>query len=280
MPWASMEEALQAFKRGEFVMVMDSDDREDECDLILPAETVTTAQMAFCIRHTTGIVCIAAEKERLEHFGLHPATGKNTDANATNFYVSTDFLPGTSTGVSAGDRAITCRALCDISNKAEDFSKPGHLFPLCARVGGVLERPGHTESTFDFCRLTGMIEVGILAELMHDDGTMYRRDDSLEFAHAHKIPIVTVQQIIEYRQKHGLKAPPEVFEGIVQNRGASASSGTPASSSSHKLTAKGTSAGQEAVAPTAREASAKSQQSPSGRVEPRCQHRTRHTSKL
>mmetsp|Transcript_8995 Transcript_8995/g.16442 ORF Transcript_8995/g.16442 Transcript_8995/m.16442 type:complete len:244 (-) Transcript_8995:180-911(-) len=211
MPWSSMQVALQAFRRGEFVMVMDSDDREDECDLILPAETVTAAQMAFAIRHTTGIVCIVGEKERLEHFGLHPATQRNTDANATNFYVSTDFLPATSTGVSAADRATTARALCDLKNRAEDFSKPGHLFPLCARPGGVLERPGHTESTYDFCRLANLTPVGILAELMHDDGTMYRRDDSLAFASAHNIPIVTVGQIIEYRQKHGTRAPASIF---------------------------------------------------------------------
>eukprot|EP00434_Breviolum_minutum_P029969 symbB.v1.2.026501.t2/scaffold2653.1/size73901/5 len=185
---------------------------QDECDLILPAESVTAAQMAFAIRHTTGIVCIVADKERLEHFGLHPATTKNTDANATNFYVSTDFLPGTSTGVSAADRATTARALCDLNHHSEDFSKPGHLFPLCARPGGVLDRPGHTESTFDFCRLAGMTPVGVLAELMHDDGTMYRRDDSLEFARAHSIPIVTVQQIIKYRQQNGLRAPASVFE--------------------------------------------------------------------
>jgi len=211
-----MEDALRAFKRGEFVMVMDSDDREDECDLILPAELVTASQMAFAIRHTTGIVCVAADKERLERFGLHPATGNNTDANATNFYVSTDFLPGTSTGVSAADRAATARAMCDLSHTPEAFSKPGHLFPLCAREGGVLERPGHTESTFDFCRLTGCTLVGILAELMHDDGTMYRRADSLEFAQKHSLPIVTVQQIIDYRRQHGLRAPPEVFDGLLQ----------------------------------------------------------------
>lgn len=207
-----MEEALRAFKKGDLVMVMDSDDREDECDLILAADHVTAQQMAFVIRHTTGIVCIATDKERLEHFGLHPATGRNTDVNNTNFYVSTDFLPGTSTGVSAADRAATARALCNLSNRVEDFSKPGHLFPLCARLGGVLERPGHTESTFDFCRLCDMTPVGILAEMMHDDGTMYRRTDSLAFAERYKIPIVTVQQIIDYRRQHGLKAPDAVFD--------------------------------------------------------------------
>lgn len=201
MAWATVEQAIATFKRGEFVMVMDSDDREDECDLIFSAEHVTAEKMAFAIRHTTGIVCAVADKARLEKFGLHPATSTNTDANGTNFYVSTDFLPGTSTGVSAADRAATARALCDTSLPAEAFSKPGHLFPLCARLGGVLERPGHTESTFDLCRLSGLKPVGLLAELMHDDGTMFRRNDSLEFGRKHNIPVITVPQLIEYRRR-------------------------------------------------------------------------------
>jgi len=198
-----MEEALAAFKNGQLVMVMDSADREDECDLILAAESCTAEQMAFVIRHTTGIVCVVADKDRLERFGLHPATGTNTDSNSTNFYVAADFLPGKTTGVWAADRATTARALCNLSHLAEAFSKPGHLFPLCTRPGGVLERPGHTESTYDFCRLAGTTPVGILAELMHDDGTMYRRDDSLEFARRHNIPLVTVEQIIECRLRSG-----------------------------------------------------------------------------
>mmetsp|Transcript_78621 Transcript_78621/g.230712 ORF Transcript_78621/g.230712 Transcript_78621/m.230712 type:complete len:248 (-) Transcript_78621:109-852(-) len=210
MTWASVEEAIATFKRGEFVMVMDSDDREDECDLVLAAEHVTAEQMAFAIRHTTGIVCAVGDQARLEHFGLHPATSVNTDANSTNFYVSTDYLPGTSTGVSAADRAATARALCDMALPAESFSKPGHLFPLCARPGGVLERPGHTESTYDLCRLSGVTSVGLLAEMMHDDGTMYRREDSVEFSRKHGIPMITVPQLIEYRQQHTLTSAPVV----------------------------------------------------------------------
>mmetsp|Transcript_27694 Transcript_27694/g.54363 ORF Transcript_27694/g.54363 Transcript_27694/m.54363 type:complete len:209 (-) Transcript_27694:65-691(-) len=201
MSFASMEDAIAAFRKGDFVMVMDSEDREDECDLVWSAAHVTPEQMAFAIRHTTGIVCVVADKERLEGFGLHPATTKNTDSNGTNFYVSTDYLPGTTTGVSAADRAATARALCDRSLPAEAFSKPGHLFPLCARPGGVLERPGHTESTFDLCSLSGLERVGLLAELMHEDGTMFRRNDALQFAEKYGIPLITVPQIIEMRQR-------------------------------------------------------------------------------
>lgn len=201
MSWSSMEEAIAAFRRGEFVMVMDSDDREDECDLCWAAETTTAEQMAFAIRHTTGIVCVAVDRPRLDHFGLHPATMNNTDSNATAFHVATDFLPGTTTGVSAADRAVTARALCDMSNKAEDFSKPGHLFPLCPRAGGVIERPGHTESTYDLCRLSGLNTVGLLAELMHEDGTMFRRSESLEFAKRHGFAIIHTGQLIEHRKR-------------------------------------------------------------------------------
>lgn len=195
----AVEDALEAFRKGEFVCVMDRDDREDECDLILAAEHATPQKMAFMIRHSTGIVCIAADRQRLEGFGLHPATTANTDKNATNFYVSTDFLPGTTTGVSAADRAATCRAFCDRANPASSFSKPGHIFPLCAREGGVIERGGHTEATFDLCRLSGVEHVGILAEMMHDDGTMYRSADSRRFAEQHGLLMITVDDLKAYR---------------------------------------------------------------------------------
>merc|ERR1719428_2501943 len=164
--------------------------------------------MSFAIRQTTGIICISADQGRLEHFGLHPATGNNTDSNSTNFYVATDFLPGTTTGVSAADRCATARAFCDMTNPPESFSKPGHLFPLCARAGGVLERPGHTESTYDLCRLAGCKEyVGILAEMMHEDGTMYRKADSLAFSKEHNLPMVTMYRkadSLAFSKEHNL----------------------------------------------------------------------------
>jgi 3,4-dihydroxy-2-butanone 4-phosphate synthase len=191
-------------------MVMDSDDREDECDLIIAAEHVTAPKMAWLIRETTGIICVVSDKARLEGFGLHPATDKNTDVNGTNFYVSTDFIPGTTTGVSAADRTATVHAFCDSSHPPEAFSKPGHMFPLCARPGGVLERPGHTESSYDLCRLAGVKPVGVIGELMHNDGTMFRRQDSLEFSAKHKIPIITVDALIAYRKANPL--PPSARE--------------------------------------------------------------------
>lgn len=145
---------------------------------------------------------------RGQRAGVHPATGLNTDKNATNFYVSTDYLPGTTTGVSAADRTSTVKAFCDPTNPPASFSKPGHMVPLCARKGGVLERPGHTESTYDLCKLSGCQQrVGVLAEMMHEDGTMYRKTDSLAFAKEHGFPMVTVEQLIAYRKANEAPEP-------------------------------------------------------------------------
>jgi 3,4-dihydroxy 2-butanone 4-phosphate synthase/GTP cyclohydrolase II len=151
----AVADAVKAFAEGKIVLVMDDFDRENECDMIALGETLTKQQMATMIKYTTGIICVVAEKERLEGFGLYPAAHHNTDPNGTNFYVATDYLVGTTTGVSAGDRVATVKAMCDKASRAEDFSKPGHMFPLCPRPGGVLERGGHTESAYDLCPWPG-----------------------------------------------------------------------------------------------------------------------------
>eukprot|EP00397_Hematodinium_sp_SG-2012_P021150 GEMP01021829.1.p1 GENE.GEMP01021829.1~~GEMP01021829.1.p1 ORF type:complete len:564 (+),score=106.28 GEMP01021829.1:64-1755(+) len=203
-----MEQALEAFRNGGFVMVMDSADRENECDLVIAAETCTNEKMAFLIRHSTGIVCVVSDQERLESMGLHPATGLNTDKNGTNFYVSTDYLVGTTTGVCASDRVATIKAMCNDKLNPEEFSKPGHMFPLSAKKRGVLEREGHTESAYDLCRLSGITRVASIGEMMHDDGTMYRYQDSIEFAKKHNIPLITVQDIIDARKAQEAAAKP------------------------------------------------------------------------
>lgn len=199
-----VERAVKAFRQGEFVMVMDRLDRENECDLILSGEACTPEKMAFMIHWSTGIVCVVTDKERLESVGLYPASlGRNSDKNGTNFYVSTDFLPTTSTGVSAADRCETVLAFCDDAKLVpEDFSKPGHMFPLCARPNGLRERDGHTESAYDLCRLAGLQTVSIIGELMHHDGTMMRMADSIEFAKKHSIPLITVPQLKAYAEQH------------------------------------------------------------------------------
>eukprot|EP00747_Dinoflagellata_sp_TGD_P165691 gnl/TRDRNA2_/TRDRNA2_187341_c0_seq1.p1 gnl/TRDRNA2_/TRDRNA2_187341_c0~~gnl/TRDRNA2_/TRDRNA2_187341_c0_seq1.p1 ORF type:complete len:378 (-),score=72.52 gnl/TRDRNA2_/TRDRNA2_187341_c0_seq1:70-1203(-) len=203
MAWAKIEDALAAFRRGESLIVVDSKDRKDECDLVFAADHATTQRMAFAIRHSSGIIYMAAEKDRLEHFGLHPATShKSTERFGSNSYVSTTYLPGSTTGLSAADRTATAKALCNRSNPAEAFTKPGHMFPVVASPGGVLERPGHTEAAYDLCRLSGRTPVACLTELTHDDGTMVRGADALQLGQKHSILVITVDQLIEYRQAH------------------------------------------------------------------------------
>lgn len=195
-----MLRALQVFRAGGFVMVMDSEERENECDLVIAAEGCTTEQMAFMIKHSTGIVCVVAEEQLLRRMELHPATGSNTDRNGTNFFVSTDYLVNTTTGVSAADRVATIKAMSEENIDPKNFSKPGHMFPLAPRLGGVLERQGHTESAYDLCKLAGIKRVSAIGELMHEDGNMYRLADSKEFAKKFDIPLITVGDIINARK--------------------------------------------------------------------------------
>ena len=185
-------------------MVMDRLDRENECDLVLAGSACTKDKMAFMIQFSTGIICVVCEQSRLEAAGLHPAVmGSNTDKNSTNFYVSTDYLPNTTTGVSAADRCETVLALCDDSKVIpQDFSKPGHMFPLCSKPNGLHERDGHTESAFDLCRLADVTRVSIIGEMMHSDGTMMRLDDCMRFSTTHNIPLITVPELKEYVLEH------------------------------------------------------------------------------
>jgi len=196
--------AVKEFGEGKIVMVMDDFDRENECDFIALGETMTKAQMAFMIKYTTGIVCVVAEKENLERVGLYPAARMNTDKNATAFYVATDYLPTTTTGVSAGDRVETIKALVDQTTKADDFSKPGHMFPLCPKPGGVLQRGGHTESAYDLCRLAGKARVSAIGELMREDGEMMRFEESVAFAKTHGISLISVEELREEVKARGI----------------------------------------------------------------------------
>ena len=195
--------AIDAFTRGEFVMVMDRLDRENECDFVLAGEACTPEKMAFMIHWSTGIICVVSDQERLEAAGLYPAAPRgNTDKNGTNFYVATDYLPTTTTGVSAADRCETVLAMCDNSKLIPShFSKPGHMFPLCAQPNGLRDRDGHTESAYDLCRLAGMTTVSIIGEMMHHDGEMMRLGASIQFAADHGIPLITVPQLKEYAER-------------------------------------------------------------------------------
>jgi 3,4-dihydroxy 2-butanone 4-phosphate synthase / GTP cyclohydrolase II len=195
----SIGDALTAIANGECVIVLDDHNRENEGDLVMAAQFATSEALAFIIRHTTGIVCVGLEAERVETLDLPPMVASNSDRHQTAFTVSVDFRRGTTTGVSAADRAKTVLALADESVMADDFMRPGHIFPLRARPAGVLERAGHTEAAVDLARLAGCFPAGVICEIMNDDGTMARLPELLTFARKHGLKIITIADLIRYR---------------------------------------------------------------------------------
>jgi 3,4-dihydroxy 2-butanone 4-phosphate synthase/GTP cyclohydrolase II len=194
-----VEEALAAIAAGEFVLVLDDEDRENEGDLILAAEKATPERIAFMVRHTSGLICTPMLGSRLDELGLPLMVLENTDSHETAFTVSVDAIEGTSTGISAADRATTIRALVDPDTHPNDLARPGHVFPLRYREGGVLVRPGHTEAAVDLVRLAGLYPAGTLCEVVNDDGTMARGESLLAFAEAHGIPTITIDDLVDYR---------------------------------------------------------------------------------
>lgn len=195
-----MERALAAIKRGEFVIVMDGEDRENEGDLIMAAELATPEAIAFMVNETSGLICVGIEASRCEELKLEQMVKHNTESHSTAFTHSIDYKIGTTTGISAADRAVTMRALTDKSAKPSDFARPGHVFPLRARDGGVLVRPGHTESAVDLAKLAGLYPAGVLCEIVNKDGTMARAPRCREFAKQHGLEFITIADIIEYRK--------------------------------------------------------------------------------
>jgi 3,4-dihydroxy 2-butanone 4-phosphate synthase/GTP cyclohydrolase II len=194
-----VEAALTALREGRLILVVDDEDRENEGDLIMAAEHATPEAMAFMIRHTSGLLCVALPQERAEELRLPLMVAEGSDPRGTAFTVSVDVREGTTTGVSSSDRAKTVRALVDPRTRPTDLTRPGHVFPLVAREGGVLRRAGHTESAVDLCRLAGLEPVGVLAEVMNDDGTMARRPDLRRMADKHDLPALSVADIVRYR---------------------------------------------------------------------------------
>src|SRR5688572_18724230 len=172
MPIARVEAALQALRRGEFVVVADDEERENEGDLIIAAESLTAEKLAFMLRHTSGVVCVAITRQRAAELALPLMVAENSEPHRTQFTVSVDCAHGTSTGISAADRSRTIRALGTRNVGPASFLRPGHVFPLRARCGGVLERAGHTEAAVDLARLAGFEAAGALCELMAEDGSM------------------------------------------------------------------------------------------------------------
>jgi 3,4-dihydroxy 2-butanone 4-phosphate synthase / GTP cyclohydrolase II len=198
----SVEEIVAELKAGRMVIIVDDEDRENEGDLIMAAERATSEAVAFMIRHTSGIICVPMEEEALARLDLPQMVQANNDSFRTAFTVSVDLRYGTTTGVSSSDRAATIRALADPKATAEQFARPGHIFPLRPRKGGVLVRAGHTEAAVDLCRLAGMKSAGVLCEIMNDDGSMARRPQLEAFAVRHNLKIGTIADLIRYRLRN------------------------------------------------------------------------------
>jgi 3,4-dihydroxy 2-butanone 4-phosphate synthase/GTP cyclohydrolase II len=197
-----IEDAIAAFGRGEMVVVVDDEDRENEGDLIMAAEYVTPESVAFFLAHTSGVICAPLTPERLDELELPLMVANNTESQRTAFTVTVDYRHGTTTGISASDRAKTIRAFIDPDAKPSDFARPGHILPLRYRAGGVLKRAGHTEATIDFCRLAGLPEAGFLCEIVSaDKTTMARLPELIEFAREHGLLIVSIADLVRHRRR-------------------------------------------------------------------------------
>ena len=196
-----IETAIQALKDGKMVVVSDDEDRENEGDLIMAASKATPESIAFMIHHTSGILCTPLTGELADRFELEPMVKHNTAPLSTPFTVSIDYLPNLTTGISAAERCATVRALADPKAKASDFVKPGHIFPLRAREGGVLFRSGHTEAAVDLMQLSGLPDVGVIAELVNQDGTVKTGEQVTEFAKEHDLPFLTIDDLIKYLER-------------------------------------------------------------------------------
>lgn len=201
MTISSIETAIEALSKGQLVIVADDESRENEGDLILIAEKATPQALAFMIRHTTGIICLSMTGQRLDELRLPQMVAESTDRKQTAFTVTVDARQGVTTGVSANDRTQTILTLIDPKTKPEDLCRPGHIFPLRYKEGGVLKRAGHTEAAVDLARMANCQPAGILAELINDDGTMMRMPDLERFAIEHNLPLITVADIIRYRRQ-------------------------------------------------------------------------------
>ncbi len=199
----TIEEALEDIAQGKMVIVVDDPDRENEGDLVMAAEKVTPEAINFMAKYGRGLICLTLTSQRCEELDLYPMAVRNTDPKGTYFCVSIDAHPkfGTTTGISAFDRAMTIRLAVSPDAKPSDFIRPGHVFPLKAKPGGVLERAGHTEASVDLARLAGLYPAGVICEIMKEDGTMARLPDLMEFAKRFDLKIITIADLIRYRLK-------------------------------------------------------------------------------
>ena len=203
MRLASIEQGLADLKAGKFLIVVDDENRENEGDLVMPAELVTAESVNFMITHARGQLCMPMMAERLDELDIPLLPSRNSDsALPTAFTMPVDYSIDTSTGISAEDRAATIRALIDPSSRPQDFIQPGHLFPLRYHEGGVLVRAGHTEAIIDLCRLAGLYPAGVVCEIMKEDGSMARLTDLVPMAEHFSLNILTIADLIDYRREH------------------------------------------------------------------------------
>ena len=203
MPLATVEEATEDLKQGKFLIVVDDEKRENEGDLVMPAEVATPDKVNFMIKYARGLLCMPVIGERLDELGMSlMVNSPNTSKHGTAFTISVDYKKGTTTGISAGDRAATIKAMISPDSRPEDFAQPGHLFPLRYHEGGVLVRPGHTEAVVDLARMAGFYPAGIVCEIMSPDGSMARMPELDRFSREYDLNIISISQIIAYRRRH------------------------------------------------------------------------------
>lgn len=217
MSLSTIEEAVSQIKKGLPVIVVDDEDRENEGDLIIAAELANKKTLAFMIRYTSGIICAPCEQQRLVDLQLPMMVDNNTDPLRTAFTVSTDYIRGMTTGVSAEERANTLNALANSNADPAHFIRPGHIFPLRYQPGGVLVRSGHTEAAVDLCKLAGLNPMGGLAELTHDDGTMMRLPALIDFSKQHTLPIISIEALIKYRAENDVLLTEVANSSVVLN---------------------------------------------------------------
>ncbi|MBV8890498.1 MAG: 3,4-dihydroxy-2-butanone-4-phosphate synthase [Acidobacteria bacterium] len=201
-PFTDVPTAIDQIRGGRMIIVVDDEDRENEGDLTLAAEKVTPAAINFMAKHGRGLICLAMTEERLEHLRIGPMTQENTSQYGTAFCEAIDARQGVSTGISAYDRARTIQVAIDPATRPTDLARPGHVFPLRARKGGVLVRAGQTEAAVDLARLAGLVPAGVICEIMKDDGSMARVPDLIEFSELHRLKMLTVAELIRYRMAH------------------------------------------------------------------------------
>ena len=199
-PFSTIPDALAELRAGRFLIVLDDEDRENEGDLIMPAEMATPEALAFCVNNTSGVICVGCPGDRLDALKLPAMVRNNEDPKCTAFTVTVDYKIGTTTGISAADRALTIRKLADTKASASEFTRPGHVFPLRAVPGGVLERGGHTEASVDLARLAGFKPLGFLCEIVNIDGTMMRRPELERMSAKHNIKMITIEALQKYRR--------------------------------------------------------------------------------